>query len=693
MLRGARVTTGFFRLLGIRMARGRDFSAEDDASPGRAVAIVSDRLVRSAGGEKALGETITVNGISYLVVGTLPRAFHFGLLQDADIFVPLVPDAERAADWSDRSIRVVGRLNDEIPLQRARAELDALMAELAREHPEDMAGRTVTALSLRDALLGNTKVILAGLLGAVVLLLVIMCANLALLMLTHYVERTPELATRSALGATRARVMRQLLVERLLPSLVGAALAMVVGQMVTWRLLAAIPDGLRINMPYLDDGGIDTRVVSVIIAVAIVLAAGFGLGPALFIARRNIGAIDRRTTPTRGDRRLRRGLVAAQLALTVVLLVASGLLVASFRNLMRRDVGFRNPETLVTARAPLSGPRYQDASAQRQFYDALVTRTAALPGVRSAGLIDEVPGNGGGFTTFAAADHPAPRSRQARAVLRIVGGEYFRTMGIPLVAGRAFESHDNDGTPPVVVVSASLARLLARDGATLGRRVRFADTDTTPWEVIGVVGDVQVTALDTDSPPTIYLSHLQRAENRLMLVVRTARSGASVASQIRPIVKNLDSGVPLYAVATLDQLMSQSRAVFSREFPLILCGVFAAFALALTLVALYAMCLHDVVARRREFGIRLALGGAPNTIRRLILREGLLSSGGGVAAGIMIAILVTRAMQSILYGVTATDWRVYVIVIVATFASALLATLGPVLRAGAVNPAVALRAK
>ncbi len=691
MLRGAQVTAGFFRLLGVRISAGRDFLQGEDATTGAGVAIVSDRFARSVAGGIALDQTIVINGTRYPIVGVLPRAFHFALLQDADIFVPLIAGEQARADRSQRSIYVIGRLRDGVALPAARAELSAAMSALASEHPDALAGRTVVAVPLRDALLGNMQPILASLLVAVAILLVIMGANLALLMLTRYIERAPELAMRSALGATRARVLRQLLVESLVPSVFGAAVAMVAGQMATRGLLAAIPDGVRINMPYLTNAGLDGRVIGVMVGVTIVLAVGFGLGPALLITQGRRRAGDVRTTLTRGDRRLRRGLVAAQLALTVVLLVSSGLLVVSFSNLVHRDVGFRDAEGLVTARAPLSGRRYEDPVAQRQFYEALLARSAALPGVRGAALINEAPGGGGGITTFEPVDRPLPRSMQPRAILRIVGGEYFSTLGIPVVRGRAFESHDRTDTPPVAVVSASFARLLGQEGATVGRRVRLAATGQAEWEVVGIVGDVQVATLDADSPPVVYLSHLQAADNRMTLVLRTELGIASIANQVRAIVKTLDAGVPVYAVTTLAQQMNDSKAVFSRRFPMMLCGVFAAAALALTLVALYAVCMHDVLTRRREFGVRLAVGGSPGSIRRLILREVLLLGATGIGLGAIVAAVVSRSMRALLFGVAATDWRVYGAVAAGVLAAAVLATLGPALRAGAVHPSVVMR--
>src|SRR2546430_577448 len=544
MLRGAQVTAGFFRLLGVPISAGRAFLRNEDATAGAAVAIVTERLARSGAGGSALDQTIVVNGTTHTIVGVLPPAFHFALLGDADVFVPLIADEQRGADRFNRSIHVVGRVRDHVPLTRARAELSAVTAALAREHADALAGRTVAALPLRDALLGNMKPILASLLAAVALLLVIMGANLALLMLTRYVARAPELAMRSALGATRRRVLRQLLVESLVPSLVGAALATAVGQVATRSLLRAIPEGVRIDMPYLTNVGLDARVIGVIVGLATLLAVGFGVGPALPLTE-----------------------------------------------LPDRPGG-----------TPMTPP----------------------PGGR-----------------------PIPRSVQPRAALRIVGGEYFPTMGIPVVAGRTFDARDRSDAPPGAVVSLSFAKLLARDGATVGRRLRLATTGPTEWQVVGVVGDVQVAALDADSPPVVYLSHLQIPENRMTLVLRTQMGVASAASQVRAIVESLDAGIPVYAVTTLDQQLSESKAVFSRRFPMILCGVFAAAALALTLVALYAICMHEVLTRRREFGVRLALGGSPGSIRRLILGDAMRLGAAGVGIGRVGATLRSRAVRAV----------------------------------------------
>lgn len=689
MRRGAEVTPGFFRLLGIRPSSGRAFTDDDMDGAGGDVAIVSARLARPVG-TLSLGQSITVNGRRCVVVGVLPANFQFARLQDADVFIPLLLDSRRRADEFDRSIHVVGRLGPHVAFAAAQADVSGVMARLANERPDALKGRTAIAVPLRDVLLGNVRPILTGLLIAVMLLLVAIGANLALLMLARYAERAPELEMRTVLGATRSRILRHLFVESCVPGALGAVLAVVIGHLGTRALLGAIPDSVRIGMPYLATAHVDARIVALLTALTIVLVAAFGVLPGMVTVRDRPLRGHGRVTRSRGDRRLRRGLVAVQLALTVVLLVCTGLLVRSFANLVHRDLGFKDPATLVMASAPLSGPRFVDAAGQRQFYEALLNRSAALPGIRASALVNEGPGGGGGATTFDAIDRPSPKSIQPRALLRIVGGQYFATLGTPLVAGRAFDSRDRAGSAPVVVVSASLAKVLARTGPVVGRRIRLA-SDTASWEVVGVVGDIQATALDATPLPVVYASHMQMPEHRMMLLLRTELSVAAVRKQVRSIVDSLDPDVALYGVARLDEQLDDSWAVLSRRYPMILCGAFAVAALLLALVAMHAICAHDVTVRRREFGIRIALGAAPAMICRLIFGDGVRVGLVGIGGGVIIALAVTRSIQALLFGVGAVDWAVDGIVALAVLTLSLAATAWPALRGSATDPSVVMR--
>jgi putative ABC transport system permease protein len=343
----------------------------------------------------------------------------------------------------------------------------------------------------------------------------------------------------------------------------------------------------------------------------------------------------------------------------------------------------------------LTGPRYQDPAAQQRFYETLIERAATLPGVRSAAAIDEVPsgGSGGAAITFEEEQRPLVESLRPRAALRIVGGDYFATMGIRMQDGRTFNFADDGDSPRVAVVSSGLALSLGGERAVVGRRLRLGGLGDVPWEVIGVVSDVQVGALDAETPPVVYLSHLQRAENRLVLVLRTESPATALASQLRDVVQAMDGGVPVYAVSTIEGQMRDSRALFSRRFPLVLCAVFAIAALALTLVALYAVFLHEVLTRHREFGIRLALGGSPGSVRALVLRDAAILGVVGIVVGVVVAGVVSRSMEAVLYGVASADWRIYGLVAAGVLLASLMASLWPAFRAGSVRPSIVMRSE
>lgn len=685
MLRGGVVTPGFFALLGVSIAQGRDFAASDDANV-PAAAVVSGRFARLAAGDgDIVGRSISINGNPFDVIGVLPAEFHFAPLQDADIWLPLVPNAQQRVDRTDLWVDVVGRLEPGIGLPAARSELARTVSTLTRAFPAEMEGRTIQAVPLTDVLLGQVKPILLSLMGAVGLLLLAMCTNLAFLMLTRYLERAPELSLRTTLGATRGRIRRQLFTESLLVAAAGAAVAVALAGVGLRVLMASIPQGVRIDMPYFSGLGLDAPTIAFVCGLAFLLCLTLGLGPSVALGGLRAPSGGRTITGNRGQRRLRGSLVVAQLALTVVLLVAAGLLSTSFWKLLTTDLGIASPQQLVTARLSLSGRQYRTPEAQQRFYQDVLERVHAVPGVAESGLIDQLPLNGGGNTDVQPADQTGTTNR-IRAALRIVAGDYFSAMRIPTLAGRTFDARDRGDARPAAVVSSELARRLGGEQEILGRRIRLQATGDAEWEVVGVAGEVQLADLDAPSPPAVYVPHLQLAENRMSLVLRTTLPTESVASAVRGIVRQIDSGVPVYAVSTLQSQMSQSRAVFNRRFPMSLCLVFAGSALSLALVAIYALCSHDVLARRREFGIRLALGATPRRVRAIVLHSGLGLAGLGVGLGSAGGWAASRFLESLLYGIGAGDWRVYAAVALGASAAACMAMLHPALRAGRVNP-------
>lgn len=688
MLSGARVTPGFFALLGVQPIRGRASLPRND-DPGADPVVISYRLAARLGGEQvALGQALVLNGALYTVIGVLPPSFG----EDDDVWLPLLLSEADRSSRSSRRLGVIGRLRDGVDPSSARLDLARVMSMLAAEYPADMEGRTVGLSSLRDALLGNVKPILVSLLAAVTVLLVITVANLGALMLLRNLNRRNEFALRAALGASRGRLVRQLFIEGLVLAIAGAVLSFYVGRLGVGLMLRAIPENLRSGMPYLADARVDMATVSVVFVIATIMAAAFALGPAWRTVRA-LAPIGHgmRLTVGKADRRLRRILVAGQLGLTVVLLTGTTQLAASLVNLLRQEVGVASPDQLLTMNVAASGPAYDDAPEQRRFYEELVARAAALPGVLGATAVFELPLSGSGMTTFETVDRPIPMGQRPQVAIRMFAGEYFATLGVPLRDGRLVGSRDRAGTTPAVVVSASLADRIGADGGpVLGRRIRLTRTGDTQWEIVGVVGDVQMGKLDSEPPPTVYVSHLQAADNRLHLVVRTALPPA-VAPSLRELVRDIDPTIPVHSITTIGQRIRNSHAVFARRFPLVIVAVFAASALVLAIVGLYSLCAHEVVSRRREFGIRLVLGASPVGVRMVMLRDGLALTLLGVLGGVLAAIPASQLVRSLLFGVRAVDPYIYGGVAIGVLAAAMLATALPAWRGSVEHFVAALR--
>ena len=687
-LRGARVTPGFFELLGVQPLRGRTV-LENGAN----AVVVSPRLASRLGGERsALGRSIAISGELHTVIGVLPRSFHFR--EDADVWLPLAMDEARRTDRSFRWLSVIGRLREDVDLSSAHTDLARVTSTLAADHPADLEGRTVALSRLRDALLGNLQPILVSLLAAVGVLLMITVANLAALMLLRNLDRRNELALRVALGASRGRLVRQLFVEGFVLAIAGAFLSLYVSWIGVGLMVSAIPEGVKIGMPYLADVRIDIATVAAIFVIATVMAAAFALGPA-WRAVRAIAPVGHgtRLTMVRADRRLRQMLVAAQLGLTIVLLTGTAQLAASLVNLLGREIGVAAPDQLLTLSVSLSGPAYDDGAAQRAFYEELVTRAAALPGVRGAAAVNELPVGGSGMTAFEMVDRPTPAGERPEVAMRMLAGDYFGTLGVPLRDGRLVGAQDRTETTRAVVVSASLADRVGADGQpVLGRRIRLARTGDTEWQIVGVAGDVHMGRLDAEPPPTVYVSHLQAGDNQLPLIVRTS-SPAAVAASLRELVRDIDPSIPVSAIATLGEQMRESRAVFARRFPLVIGAVFAGAALLLAIVGLYSLCAREVLSRRREFAIRIVLGASPAGVRSVVLRDGLVLTLVGVLGGMLAAVAASHLVQSLFFAVQAVDPYIYGGVAVGVVAAATLATALPAWHASVENFVAALRSE
>jgi len=698
MTAGARVSAGFFDLLGVAPLLGRTFRAGEDVPGGTDIAILSHRYWRTelGGDPGALDRTIVVDGRTRRIVGVLPPGFHFAPAGDALLWFPLDRTAQTRDQRFNHWLNVVGRLRPGVRPDAARTAVGVIMDRLAATYPETNSGRGIRVVPLRDEVTGDVRPILLVLAVAVGLLLLIACANVAGILIAQALGRARELAVRTAIGATRLRLVRQLLTESLAISTAGAAVGLALAYGGVRLLVAAIPAGMMDGMPFLADLRPDPWSLVFTAGLATLAGLAFGTIPALIASSAaGIGAarLSARFTLSRPGVRLRDALVVGEVALTVVLLIGAGLVGRSLLTLLREDPGFR-AERVLTARVPLAGAAYGNAQAQRRFFEELLGSVRALPGVLDAGAVTNVPLVGGGTNTFRVEGEPEPpAATRPEAVMRGVAGGYFGAMGIPLLAGRAFGPGDDSAAAPVIVISQATARRHVPGGQAVGRRLRFYAFPTATWEVVGVVGDVKTGRLDTPAPPTIYYSHLQAPQNRMTLVLRTAGDPASLRAAVRAAVRTLDPELPVYQLQSMEQVVADSPAVFARRFPLVLMGFFAAVALLLAGLGVYGVVAFGVAQRRHELGIRAALGATPRRLMRLVIRHGALLAAVGGVGGVLLAVPAARLVAGMLYGVPITDALTYTVVLATVGGAVLLATAIPARRAAGSDPATALRAE
>jgi predicted permease len=688
-LSAAEVSAGFFRVLGVTPEAGRTF-LDEESEPGHDnhVVLLGHRLWASRfGADPAMvGRTLTLDGAGYTVVGVLPPGTPW--LDAADVFVPLVHRAD--ANRSSFELAAIGRLKAGVSIDAARADLERVARELAAEYPADDHGMGIGAgpssgwvasASLRRALW--------VLMGAVGFLLLIACVNLTNLFLARATGGAREHALRAALGAGRARLVGRALVESCLVGLVGAGLglALAAGGL---RLLRAFDPG---DIPRLADVSIDWRVLAFTLAAACVTGLATGLVPALQApygdlvpALREGG---RGVAGTRGQRRLRAVLVAAEIALALVLLVGAGLLVRSFGAVLGADRGFQTDRRLVAA---VSLPPTYDGARAKQFLVDLLARLEASPQVVSAGAVSARPLVGGNTGLgFAAVGAPDVAGQAVPwASWRLVTRDYFQTMGIPLLRGRTFTEQDEIGKPWRVIVSQSVAEMLWPGDDPIGRQiVLWKGQEDRVAEVVGLVGDQRERGLERDPTRAVYLPYYGAARSPIQIVVHTANAPGAAVPLLRSALAAIDPALPLSDVATLDQVVSVSVA--SRRFVMLLLAAFAAVALLLALAGVYGVLAYSVSRRTTEIGVRVALGASPRGVLWLIVRQGMRPVAVGLGAGVAAAVALAQLMASLLVGVTPEDPATYAGVAAMLAAAAVLACYLPARHALSVDPVAALK--
>jgi putative ABC transport system permease protein len=694
-LQGRKVSWNFLRLLGVAPQLGRDFVEQDDRPGAVPTALISDGLwnERFGGRSDVLGEPVRIDGQQYTIIGVLPPMFEF--IRRGDIFVPLGPSLTEASGLLNRgnhfALFGLARLKEGVSVEQASEEMKTLAAQLEQQYPVTNKGVTATAQELKDFLVEDIRPALVVLLGAVGFVLLIACVNVANLLLVRATRRQKEIALRMALGASRGRIVRQLLSESLLISLLGGGAGLLVGHWAMQGLLSlATP-----NIPRLDQVGLDTTTLIFTLSVSVLTGLLFGLLPALQSLRTDLQATLKEGGRFAGGavrERTRKVLLVAEVALALVLLIGAGLMLRTVFQLTHVDMGFKT-ENLLSMRFILSGDAY-NPERRRAFSSECLAQLEATPGVESAALTLSLPlFQGSGWqSVFITGDKSVPESKDLpSAAFTPVSSNYFDVMGIRLLAGRMFNEADTATSTPVVVVNQTLARRLWPGEDPVGKRLKqgFAE-DKTPWrEVMGVVSDVRQNGIDRDPPMQVYIPLQQEPMRSLIVVARTAGDPLAMASMIEERIHSIDKDLPVFNVRTMDQLLDESIA--QQQLAMALLGGFALLALMLAAMGIYGVMSYAVTQRTHEIGVRMAMGAQPSDVLRLVVGQGLTLALIGVAVGISAALAMTRLMASMLFGVSSTDPLTFISISLLLIAVAALACYVPARRAARVDPMVALR--
>jgi predicted permease len=711
---GVNTSFGYFSMLGVIPQIGRLYGPQDFAPGFAPEAVISDGLWRRAYGAdpNVLGRTIRIDNDPLTIIGVLPRGFrHPGPTTSGDVEVfgaggfsgyPFPPPM--------RGTRIlvsgIGRLKPGLTLAQAQARLTAMAAELRHDFPTDyppQAQWTIEIQPLQETLVGNVRPMLLVLLGAVILIVFIVSLNIANLLLARASGRQQEMAVRLAMGASRGRMVRQMLTESLLLSLIGGAAGIATAVGTLGFILRFVPS----NVPRLSEVRIDWVVLAFALLISVLTGLVFGLAPALHSAEVALSSAIREGGRGAGystkTGRLRDVLIVSELAFAVILMVGAGLLLRTLRDLLQENPGFV-PTQVVTANIQLPNPNesemdsYLDIPRRATFDRELLRRMKAIPGVQLAAITSSLPSTNtnpnavGGVENehFAIEDRPVESSQDLSAERIRISPDYFKVLQATLLRGRSFTDGDEDGKPLVAIIDESTAHKYWPDRDPLGRRVRFARDRAKPWTtIVGFIKDMKSDGLDIDGLPHIYVSTYQDNSKELSVVLRTSLPAALLEPQIRQEIQSIDPGLPVFNISSMDDVLDRSLA--SRRFSADLVGGFAALAVLLASIGIYGLLAYMVGQRSREIGVRMALGARPGDILRMFLRKGVALASVGIVAGLVLSAFTASMMASLLYGVRPHDPAVFLIVPLLFFAIAVLASYLPARRATKVNPMTALR--
>ncbi|MEN3333460.1 MAG: hypothetical protein V7641_2825 [Blastocatellia bacterium] len=692
-LRAVVVSGEFFQTLASVAAAGRALAPEDDQDGKDNVIVLSHAFWqrRFGASQEIIGQIVLLNGRSHTVVGVMPPGFNFPD-DKVDIYRPMAMSAQQAQNRQGKWLSVIGRLKTGVSIEQAAAEMNAIARQLEQQYPDANAGWGVQLVPLHEEIVGKISGLLLILLGTVGFVLLIACANIANLLLARASSRRKEIVVRAALGASRRRLISQFLTESLLLALMGGLLGLLLALWGSDALIALSPG----NIPRLNEAGMDGRVLGFTFLLSLLTTLIFGLAPAWQASKPDLNEVlkeEGRGASSGSGRRLRSLLVVAEVAVSVVLLVGAGLMIKSFIQLHSVNTGF-DPHNLLTMEITLPPASYGQNQQQIAFFQQALEQIKTLPGVESAGAVQDLPFrlNEMSFPVTLEGQPARPEAQRPKAVYRAVTDDYFRTLGIPLLQGRWFTAQDDQNAVPVVIINQAMASRFWPDEEPLGKRIRFGEPDDPAYAIVGVVGDIKHMGLDADEGAVIYQPHAQKRFGWLRwmtLVMRSNEEPTTLAAAVRRRIQEVDKDQPVYNIATMEQLLTKSIA--QPRFSTLLLGVFALLALALTAIGVYGVVSYAVAQRRREIGIRMALGAQVRDVLRLVIGQGLKLVLIGVALGLAGAGALTHAMKSLLFGVSATDPAIFALISVLLTGVALLACYLPARRAAKIDPMEALR--
>jgi putative ABC transport system permease protein len=698
---GALVTTDYFDVFGMPAMVGRTFSRSIDGSAVEPLVVLSHAAWAQyfSADPQIVNRRVRINGVAHTVVGVMPASFAYPDGAKAWVLstkpVPLPPLDVPGDLLESRGVHyfmAVARLRPGVTTGQAREDLAVIVESQARRFPESNGGRGIALQPLRERIVGDVREALYMLLAAVGVVLLIACANVASLLLARASGRHRELAIRAALGAGRGRLIRQLITESVLLGAAGAVAGLLAGSWAIALLLKVIPDGI----PRTEEIGMDVRVGGVAILVSFACALLFGLAPALQASRTDatlaLGDADRRATAGRGRAKTRAVLVVCEIALTLVLLVSAGLLANSFVRLQRVDPGFR-VEQVTTVSLPLPQSKYRDGKRQAAFYQRVLEGLEQRPETEAAAILFPSPIEGANASgSFTLEGQPSSnRADRPRTSIASVSANYFRTLGIPIIAGRTFTEQDREPAPAVAIVNATFARKYFAGQSPLGKRVRFGDSGDDWITLIAVVGDSRNVGLHEPPTPLLYMPYHSFTLPFMAFAIRSTAPTATISSLARTVITNADPELPVDKVQTLGDILKESVA--EPRFRTVLLGAFALMAVVLAAVGVYGLISYSVTQRTREIGIRMALGAQARQVMLPVLREGLTLALAGIAIGLAGSVAMSRVLKGFLFGIDATDPLTYCLVALLLLAVALTASYIPSRRALRVDPIIALRAE